>query len=134
MEKVIINVWKTPSGYCAGTDILPGWAVAADTFGELKQDVVDGIQFYMDCGKKDGEGYPPVLDGEYELVYQFNIESLLCFYEGIFTMAALERVTGIKQRQLGNYARGVHKPRPAKEKEIKTALRALGEELLAISV
>jgi hypothetical protein len=115
-------------------DILPGWGVAAGSFDELKKEVVESIQFYIECALQEGDEYPAVFDGEYELDYRCTVESLLHFYQGIFTKAAFERLTGIKQRQISHYASGLHKPRPAQEEKIKKALRSLGEELIAISV
>lgn len=71
MEKVTVNVFKTPTGYCAGIDILPGWiATAKDHFSSLTKMVEDGIQFYIDCAKADNESYPEVFDREYKLEYK----------------------------------------------------------------
>lgn len=135
MEKVEVRVGKTPKGYCAGIDILPGWVVAVTgTFSDLKKEIAESIQFYIDCAKKDGDSYPEVFDGEYELVYKFDIESLLSFYEKILSRAALERITGINQKQLSHYACGRSKPRPEQAKKIENALHKLGQDLLAISV
>jgi predicted transcriptional regulator len=55
-------------------------------------------------------------------------------YKGIFTRAALERITGINQTQLGHYAAGRSKPRIMQVKKIEKALHELGEELSTISL
>ncbi|MDR2130552.1 MAG: hypothetical protein LBP56_05215 [Odoribacteraceae bacterium] len=133
MEKVIVRVQKTDTGYCSGTDMLPGFVVTCEKFQELEKEFRESLEFYVHCAKKAGDDYPAILDGEFELEYQFDVESLLCFYDGIFTRAALERVTGINQKQLAHYALGLHKPRPAQEKKIKDALRKLGKELAIIA-
>ena len=62
------------------------------------------------------------------------MESLLFFYEKILSKAALERLTGINQKQLSHYACGRSKPRPAQAQKIVNALHTLGRDLLAISV
>jgi len=77
---------------------------------------------------------PSILKGEYELVYRFDTESFLKYYKGIFTKAGLERITGIKQRQLQHYSSGLKKPRPAQTKKIEMALHKLGSELLALEL
>ena len=120
MEKVRVQVAKTPEGYCATVDILPGFIVAVD--------------FYVKCAKADGDVYPEVLNQEYEFEYKFDVESLLFFYEKILSKAALERLTGINQKQLSHYACGRSKPRPAQAQKIVNALHTLGRDLLAISV
>ena len=135
MEKVIVNVGKTPSGYSASIDILPGWVVgAAGSFDDLKKEIAESIAVFIKWAKKDGDEYPVVFDNEYEFEYKFDVESLLYCYEGIFTRSAISRLTGINQKQLGHYARGRSQPRQAQRRKIATALQRLGNELMAVSV
>jgi hypothetical protein len=51
----------------------------------------------------------------------------------ILTRAALSRMTGINQRQLGHYICGRSKPRKLQSEKIINALHALGKELQAIT-
>lgn len=112
MEKVRVQVAKTPEGYCATVDILPGFIVAVTgDFSELKKELFESVDFYVECAKADGDVYPEVLNQEYEFEYKFDVESLLFFYEKILSKAALERLTGINQKQLSHYACGRSKPR-----------------------
>ena len=135
MEKVRVQVAKTPEGYCATVDILPGFIVAVTgDFSELKKELFESVDFYVECAKADGDVYPEVLNQEYEFEYKFDVESLLFFYEKILSKAALERLTGINQKQLSHYACGRSKPRPAQAQKIVNALHTLGRDLLAISV
>jgi hypothetical protein len=62
------------------------------------------------------------------------MESLLSFYDGIITRAALSRLTGINEKQLGHYVCGRSKPRHQQSLKIVNALHSLGNELTAISV
>ncbi|MDR2131547.1 MAG: hypothetical protein LBP56_10370 [Odoribacteraceae bacterium] len=134
MEKVIVQVGKTERGYCASIDLLPGCIVAIDgNFGKFKKYLQESIAFHLECLKEDGDAYPAIFDEEYAFDFQYDIESLLYFYGKVFSKSALERLTGINQKQLGHYAKGRSKPRPEQEKKIKRALHALGEELTAIS-
>ncbi|NDV58055.1 helix-turn-helix transcriptional regulator [Bacteroides sp. 519] len=132
---VNIRVTKTENGYCAGCDLLSGWVVAVTgNFLELEKEVRDSIDFYVECAKIDNEEYPHIFDGEYELHYIFNIESLLNYYGKIFTKAALEHITGINQKQLSHYACGRSVPRKETADKIIKALHALGQELMVVSV
>ena len=134
MEKVVVQVGKTGRGYCASVDLLPGCVVAIEgNFVKFRKYLMESIEFHVECLKEDGDSYPPVFDREYALEFQYDVESLLYCYGEVFTKAALERLTGINQKQLGHYAKGRSKPRPAQEKKIKEALHTLGEELVAIS-
>ena len=78
--------------------------------------------------------YSPLKTAEYELSYQFDVETLLYYYQKIFTKAALEHITGINQRQLSHYACGRSKPRKEQAEKIVKALHALGNELISVSV
>ena len=135
MEKVRVNVAKTPNGYCANIDIIDGFIVAVSgTVIDLKREVNESIAFYVDCVKKDNEEYPAVFNTRYELEYKFTIESLLYFYKKIIGFSALEHLTGINQRQLNHYASGICKPLPKQAKKIETALHQLGLDLIAVSL
>lgn len=81
---------RTENGYSCACDLLPGWVVACSgDFEQFKKEVEDSIKFYVDCAKEDGDEYPAVFDGEYEIVYKFNVQSLLEFYRGIFFLLVL---------------------------------------------
>jgi len=135
MEKVLVNVAKTQEGYTASIDILPGWVLGmTGSFEAFKKELQESIDIYVEWAKEDCDEYPAVLDGKYEFEYKFSIESLLYCYDGILTRAAMSRLTGINQKQLGHYARGRSRPRLAQRTKIVTALHRLGRELIAVSV
>lgn len=69
---------------------------------------------------------------EVEFIFVKDVQSFLEYYSDIFSKSALERMTGINQKQLHHYATGLHKPRQAQIKKIEDALHNLGKELLAI--
>jgi len=56
------------------------------------------------------------------------------YYKGILSNSALERLTGINQKQLHHYASGLKKPRIEQRKKIETALHDLCRELLSINI
>ena len=72
------------------------------------------------------------LQGDMEIEWVFDVQSFLQYYSGIFTKAALERITGINQKQLGHYASGLKKPRRAQVEKIENALRGFIEEMGSI--
>jgi hypothetical protein len=61
------------------------------------------------------------------------VQSLLCFYQNIFSFSALQYITGINQKQLGHYAAGRSKPRKKQAEKIVNGLHKLGKELAALS-
>ena len=135
MEKVIVNVAKTPEGYCASIDILPGWVLGTSgSFEDFKRELHESVNVFVEWAKEDKEEYPGVFDQEYGFEYKFNVESLLYCYNGILSNSAISRLTGINQKQLRHYACGRSRPRHAQKTRIVEALHQLGSELLSVSV
>ncbi|MEG1861002.1 MAG: hypothetical protein RR206_04855 [Bacteroidaceae bacterium] len=135
MENLIINVAVMDGGYSAACDKIPGWVVAytGDLDG-FKQYLVESIDFWIEGVREDGLPYDKIFDGKYELVYKWDIQSLLLHYQGIFSFSALQTITGINQKQLCHYAAGRSKPRVQQAEKIEAGLHTLAKELLTISV
>jgi len=136
MQRLIINTSKTPNGYSASCDIIPGWVVAYEgEFCGFEDYIRESIDFYVECAKADGESFPEILVApDLTLVYKFDVQSLLTHYQNIFSFAALQYITGVNQRQLWHYAAGRSKPRPKQAEKIVSALNRLGKELVSLSV
>lgn len=135
MEKVVVNVGRTDTGCCCACDLIPGWVVAgSENFDNFKKEVQESIDFWLEGKREDGEPYPKVFDGKYELVYDFDIASLLEYYRGIFSYSALQTITGINQKQLCHYASGISKPRPQQVEKIKSGLRRLAKDIETVTV
>lgn len=135
MEKVIVTVELTENNYSAYIEKLPGCAATGKAFQELKENMHEAVGFHLEGSREDGDSIDPIFDNDnYELVFRFDARSLLQHYSGIFTNSALERLTGINQRQLQRYAAGITKPRPEQTKRIASALHDLGKELLVVEL
>jgi predicted RNase H-like HicB family nuclease len=134
VKKVTARIGKTGNNFAACVEELDGFICTASSLQELKTEVKEGIKFHLEGLKEDGDPIPEPFEGEYRVVYKWDVESLLYYYQGIFTRSGLERLTGINQNQIGHYAAGRSKPRPAQIEKIETALRKLGEELREISL
>jgi len=132
MEKVIVTVEMTDNNYAAYLDKLPGCVSTGKTFEELKNNIAEAVEFHLEGMREDGDQIP--FEADYQLVYLFDPESLLRHYNGIFTNAALQRLTGINQRQMQRYSSGVSRPRKEQAARISQALHCLGKELLAVEL
>ena len=130
MKTVHVIIERTKDGFTAFTDNVEGIYAAGDTVSEVKKSVDEAITFYLE--DKDAKNKPKILQGKYTIEYQFDVESFLAYYKGIFTNSALQRLTGINQRLIQQYASGHKKPREKQRKKIEIALHGLGEELLAV--
>ena len=132
MEKLEIIICASKDHFGACAENCEGIYAAGNTVEEVRKDVEETIRLIKE--NLPEERWPEILKGEYEIVYKYDTQSLLNYYSGILTHAALERLTGINKKQLWNYANGVSKPRPAQVKRIETALHKLGTELIALSL
>ena len=106
-------------------------------FGETvelaKKDAKDALYFYVECLNKRKMPIPEILQGEYELVFEFDIEALLKYIDGTVTKTALARATGINASLLSHYSSGIRKPRKQQKERIIAGLHKLGRDLLAVS-
>lgn len=69
---------------------------------------------------------------EAEFTFKQDVASFLQYYSKIFTLAGLERLTGINQAQLSHYLNGVKKPRKETVEKIETKIHELGKELTTL--
>lgn len=131
-KKMIVNVGASKDSFGAYAENVDGIWAGGDTVEAVKNDVLEVIRLFKE--NLPEEEWPEILKGEYEIEWKYDTQSLLQYYSGIFTNAALERMTGINQKQLWNYANGISKPRETARRKIETALHSLGKELLALSL
>lgn len=125
---------KAEHNYCAYVEEIDGVCGVGDTLDEVKRSMGVGLVVLKEACVEDGYPVPEELQGEYEVVFKMDTRSFLQMYCKIFTKSALERLTGINQKQLWHYAKGLSKPRPAQVKKIEKALHQLGEELLSLQL
>lgn len=126
LKVIVEHAENNLSAYIDGVPVV----TVGDSLAEVKQNINEAIELYLEDNPK------PVaaLAGKYELIFQFDPQSLLNYYSRIFSYVALQYLTGINQKQLCHYAMGIKKPREAQRKKIETALHNLGQELSAVTL
>lgn len=128
--KIIIE--RSIDSYSSYAENAEGIYGHGDTVDEAKQSALKAIELLKKHNRQ--ENLPAILKGNYEIIFKFDAESFLNFYKKIFTNAALERMTGINQKQLQHYASGLKKPRQAQARKIEMAMHSLGRELMAVEL
>lgn len=131
-KKIKIIIERSDNSYSSYAENVPGIFGQGDTVEDAKQSALAGLDLLVKYNKS--ENIPNILKGNYEIVFKFDAESFLNFYKKIFTNAALERMTGINQKQFQHYASGLKKPRQAQVKKIETAMHSLGRELMSVEL
>ncbi|MDP3912931.1 MAG: type II toxin-antitoxin system HicB family antitoxin [Bacteroidota bacterium] len=133
MEKLIIEIGASPNHFGGFATNVDGVYGAGNTLDECKADILEGLRLLINNREKSQAPVPEwLINGEYEIEYRYDVQSILNYYANVFTKPALERLTGINQKQLHHYATGLKKPREPQRKKIELALHRLGSELLSV--
>ena len=115
----------TYSIFSHGPDDLPyGVIGTGDTIAEAKEDFMIAYQEVKECFLDSGEEFEEV-----EFVFRYDIPSFLEEFAYAFSLAGLERITGINQKQLGHYISGYRKPSAKTIKQMEDGIHNLSEQL-----
>lgn len=131
MKKIKIIIARGKDDYATYAENVEMITGIGDTIQEAKMSALNCIDIIKTFSP---DNIPAALKGDYEIVWKFDVESLLEYYKGIFNQTGIARLTGINEKQLNHYASGLKKPRQAQVKKIEAALHRLGSDLLAIEL
>ncbi len=107
--------------YSAGPDI---GSVKADTYK-----AIEGIKRNL-----PEERWPKQIKGEFEIEWKFDVPSFLEYYGSIMSLAGMEKMTGIKRKQLSNYLNHRSVPRKKQTDRIINGIHKFAHELLSITL
>lgn len=111
------------SAYLEDTGALPFGAYGEGaTAEEAKSDFLKVTEAYKE------EGYEVPDASSFE--FQYDVPSFLQYYRNAFTLAGLEKITGVAQGQLSHYLNGVSRPNAKTTKKIQNALHSFGQDLM----
>lgn len=116
------------SVYC---ERYPFWG-GGDSAEAAKADMLCQMEIYKSECVESGEKYPAILDGEYEIIYAYDVCAMLNYYSGILSLSGLEKITGINQKQLWKYLHGKATPRRAQVDKISSGLQSFAAELQSV--
>ena len=129
-NEIIMYISASADTFGACSENCPGIWAAGDTVEACKADTVRAIELIKKNMPR--EDWPtPLKAGEYTITWQYDIESFLLFFGGFMSLAGMERITGINQKQLWAYMHGRKKPRQAQKEKIINALHRFAHDLAA---
>ena len=131
-KNIIINICASQDHFGAYSVNCEGIYGAGDTIDEVKADVENAIALIKKNLPEDR--WPDEIKGEYELEWHYDTQSLLLHYGTLMSLAGLERITGVHQKQLWAYMHGRSKPRRPQADRIEAGLHRFGQELSSLSV
>jgi predicted RNase H-like HicB family nuclease len=132
MTTITMIIEKSSDYFDVYAENCDGIYGAGGTVEEAKANALEGLKLLV-SSKPESE-WPEILRGKYSIEYKFDIQSFFSYYATIFSKPALEKLTGINQKQLHHYATGLKKPREPQRKKIESALHRLGGELLSVKL
>ena len=104
--------------------ILGDGKTVAEAIADFYNSLQEMRAFYAEEGKKFPE------DLEFE--FKYDIPSFLQYYAYAFTLAGLERITGVNQRQLGHYISGFRHPSEKTARKIEEKIKGFAREIEAV--
>ena len=132
MKKIIIVIERSADLFDAYSDNCDGIYGAGDTLEACKADIETSIRQIKE--KLPIEQWPEELKGEYELEYKLDTQSFLEYFSQYLSLAGMERITGVNQKQLSNYLNRRAKPRKQQVERISKGLRRFASEILSITL
>ena len=95
-----------------------------DTVKEAVEDFKSAYETMKEFHKEQGRYF---VEAEFDIKY--DIASFLNYYSGRLSLAGLEKITGINQRQLSHYVNGTNRPSKQTIKRINSSLHSFAHEL-----
>ena len=130
VEVIVENAGDNLSAYIEGAPVM----TVGNDVKVIEKNMKEAVELYLESCKDMNIAPVEVLQGEFTLKFKIDAATFINYYSSIFTKAALNRITGINERQLWHYAAGVHKPRKQQLEKIQKGINALTEELAAINL
>ena len=130
MEKVKAFIERGDDGSFSVYVDLEDKTLNYGVFGEgstVKAAIEDFNSAYEAMKKFHKEQGKYFVEAEFEVKY--DISSFLNYYSGRLSLAGLEKITGINQRQLSHYVNGINRPSKQTIKKINNSLHDFANDL-----
>jgi hypothetical protein len=135
MEKVKAFIERGNEGSYSVYVDLENKTLNYGIFGEgntAKEAVEDFISAYETMKEFHKEQKKYFVEAEFEIKY--DIASFLNYYSNRLSLAGLEKITGVNQRQLSHYVNGTNRPSKQTIKKINHSLHNFANELSQIQL
>lgn len=132
MEKITIVIEKSKDffdGYAENCDGIYG---AGDSIQAVKDDIAEAIRLIKQ--NSPVSQWPEQIKGDFELEFKLDVQSFLEYYANFLSLAGMEKITGVNQKQLSNYLNHRAKPRKPQAERIAKGLHSFAKELLSITL
>ena len=133
MRTVRAILEKGKDGYGVSFEDISNVYSFGETLEIAKENAKQALNSFIITLKTLKKPIPEILNGQYELVFEFDTAALLNYVSGTITQSALSKATGINVAQISHYVTGRRKPRQMQHQRIVDGLHQIGKELMAVS-
>lgn len=132
MEKILMVIEKSKDFFDAYSENCDGIYAAGDSIEAVKADTLEAIRLI----KKNlpEEQWPQQIKGEFEIEWKLDVQSFLEYYHGFMSLAGMEKMTGINQKQLSNYLNRRATPRRRQTNRMIDGIHRFASELMSITL
>lgn len=131
-KKVVVVIEKSKDYYDAYSENCDGIYAAGSGIAETKANVLEAIAALK--RNLPEERWPEQLRGDYEIEWKLDVPSFLEYYSQFMSLAGMQRVTGINQKQLSNYLNHRAVPRRKQADRIMEGMRKFASALLSTTL
>ena len=132
MGKIIMNISASTDSFGAFSENCEGIYAAGDTIEAVQADAYEAIRLIKE--NLSEERWPEQIKGDVEIEWKFDVPSFLKYYSSFISLAGMEKMTGINQKQLSNYLNHRAVPRRKQADRIVTGIHKFAHELLSITL
>ena len=125
-------IGKSKDYYGAMSENCEGIYAAGESVDAVKADTYAAIEAIKRNLPVDR--WPNQIKGDFEIEWKFDVQSFLEYYSGFISLAGMEKMTGINQKQLSNYLHHRAVPRKKQADRIITGIHRFAHELLSITL
>lgn len=131
-KKIVMVIEKSEDYFSAYSDNCEGIYAAGESIDAVKADTYKAIELIKKNLPK--ERWPKEIKGEFDIEWKLDVQSFLEYYSRYMSLAGIERVTGINQKQLSNYLNHRAVPRHKQAERIINGIHKFANELLSITL
>ena len=132
MEKIIMNISASADMFGAYSENCDGIYASGESIEATQADTYEAIRLIKE--NLPEERWPEQIKGDFEIEWKFDVPSFLEYYSSFMSLAGMEKLTGINQKQLSNYLNRRAVPRRKQADRIVMGIHKFARELLSITL
>ena len=132
MEKIIMTIESLKDYFDAYSDNCDGIYAGGASIDEVKNNTYEAINALKRNLPEDR--WPKPLKSEFEIEWKLDVPSFLEYYSHYMSLAGMQRITGINQKQLSNYLNHRAVPRQKQADRIINGIHKFAAELMNITL